>query len=153
MTCNGGVNIKACLGNRTVSSLPCSYLTHQHFDADILRIHGLHWQQSWNCFFPLEPSKILRHLWILHIAFLITLLPSLSMLPSGIKNIHATKQTNCTAKRQVENCASESKRVCDCLIRGRLGSSHAGKKNGTVVQVSIKSCTHQKFFYRKNHMR
>jgi len=34
----------------------------QNIDADILRAHELHWQQSWNWCYVLETSEILRQL-------------------------------------------------------------------------------------------
>jgi len=66
-------------------------------------------------FFALEASKVLRQLYICHIAFLFSAQPFLSVLPSGIQNKLVTKQTN-FAQQQDDNCGSESDRICDYLI-------------------------------------
>ena len=62
--------------------------------ALILRTQGLHWWHTWDCFFALAASKILHQLSVFHVAFLFSLLPFLSKLPTGIKNTLVTKQTN-----------------------------------------------------------
>jgi len=91
----------------------------QNFVADKLQIRKLHWQwqQSWNWFFALEASKscvsyefsLLRSYFLYCCCF--------SRLLSRIKNEVVTKTDQfCTAQRQVENCASKSDRICNCLI-------------------------------------
>jgi len=63
----------------------------------------------------------------LHIAFLFSPLPFLSMLPSDIKETCNKTDQFCTAQQYVENSASESDRVCDYLTSVRLGSFQRGK--------------------------
>ena len=97
--------------------------------ALILRTQGLHWWHTWDCFFALAASKILHQLSVFHVAFLFSLLPFLSKLPTGIKNTLVTKQTNLhsPAAASGEECWRKRLRLWFLILVG-LRSSHAGKK-------------------------
>jgi len=52
---------------------PLTFLL-ENYDANLLRNHGLHWQQSRNWILALQDFKHLRQLYVLQIAFLFLLL-------------------------------------------------------------------------------